>query len=268
MNVNKICCTTKMKWAALMFTAVFAASAHAQSTFGSVVGTVQDATEAVVPNAAVTLHSQDDNSDRVTTSSSTGDFEFVNVKPGRYSVASQASGFADAQVAAFDLAPRQTARVNVVMNVQSQQQSVEVSAIATMISTDKATLDASKDNSAMVQLPLNSRATTSSPLSSLSLLPNVQQDNQGNIALAGATANMVNYSVDGVSTADIFHNGALKNAYPSMENIAEVKATDFNNSAEFAQVGERFSRELIRIFAERCTGCGCPWLHYQSSETL
>jgi hypothetical protein len=238
MIAYKFCNTTKVIWVALLFTVFVAASAHAQSTFGSVVGTVQDATQAVVPGAAVTLHSQDDNSDRVTTSSSTGDFEFVNLKPGRYSVASQASGFADTQVAAFDLAPRQTARVNVAMNVQSQQQTVEVSATATMISTDKTTLDASKNNSAMVQLPLNSRAATASPLSSLSLLPNVQQDNQGNIALAGATANMVNYSVDGVSTADIFHNGALKNAYPSMENIAEVKATDFNNSPEFAQVGD------------------------------
>jgi hypothetical protein len=222
----------------VLFAAVFAVSARAQSTFGSVVGTVQDATQAVVPNAAVTLHSEDDNSDRSATSNDTGDFEFVNLKPGRYSVVSRASGFADAQIAAFDLAPRQTARVNVVMSVQSAQQTIEVSATATLISTDKATLDASKDNSAIVQLPLNSRASTSSPLSSLSLLPNVQQDNQGNIALAGATANMVNYSVDGISTADIFHNGALKNAYPSIENIAEVKATDFNNSAEFAQVGD------------------------------
>jgi hypothetical protein len=201
------------------------------------VGTVQDATQAVVPGVAVTLHSEDDNSDRTATSNGNADFEFVNLKPGRYSVTSRAQGFADAKIPAFDLAPRQTARANVVMNIQSQQ-TVEVSATATMISTDKATLDASKDNSAIVQLPLNSRASTSSPLSSLSLLPNVQQDNQGNIALAGATANMVNYSVDGISTADIFHNGALKNAYPSMENIAEVKATDFNNSAEFAQVGD------------------------------
>jgi hypothetical protein len=79
MNVCKIFSTTKVIWAALLFVAVFAASAHAQSTFGSVVGTVQDATNAVVPGAAVTLHSQDDNSDRVTTSSSTGDFQFVNL---------------------------------------------------------------------------------------------------------------------------------------------------------------------------------------------
>ncbi|MBT9330620.1 TonB-dependent receptor [Acidipila sp. 4G-K13] len=210
----------------------------AQSTFGSVVGTVQDATQAVVPGATVVLHSLDDNSDRSTISSATGDFQFVNLKPGHYSIVSRAAGFADAQVSAFDLTPRQTARINVVMNVQSAQQTVEVSATATMISTDKATLDSAKDNSAMVQLPLNSRASSSSPLATLSLLPNVQQDNQGNIALAGATANMVNYSVDGISTADVFHNGALKNAYPSMEGVAEVKATDFNNSAEFAQVGD------------------------------
>jgi len=237
MKAYEVFKTPKVVWVVL-FAAVFAVSARAQSTFGSVVGTVQDATQAVVPNAAVTLHSEDDNSDRSATSNDTGDFEFVNLKPGRYSVVSRASGFADAQIAAFDLAPRQTARVNIVMSVQSAQQTIEVSATATLISTDKATLDASKDNSAIVQLPLNSRASTSSPLSSLSLLPNVQQDNQGNIALAGATANMVNYSVDGISTADIFHNGALKNAYPSIENIAEVKATDFNNSAEFAQVGD------------------------------
>ena len=230
--------TSKSGWALLLFVAAFAMSAHAQSTFGSVLGTVQDVTQAVVPGASVTLHSEDENSDRKAISGPTGDFQFVNVKPGRYSVNASASGFADAQVAAFGLAPRQAARVNVVMNLQSQQQTVEVSATATLISTDKATLDSSQDNSAIVELPLNSRASTSSPLSSLSLLPNVQQDNQGNIALAGATANMVNYSVDGISTADIFHNGALKNAYPSMENIAEVKATDFNNSAEFAQVGD------------------------------
>jgi len=204
MHVRNFSNATRTAWAVFLLTFVFVTSSRAQSMFGSIVGTVQDATEAVVPGVTVTLHSEDDNSDRVTTSSPTGDFQFANLKPGRYSVASRFAGFADAQVAAFDLALRQTARVNVVMALQSQQQAVDVSVSATMISTDKATLDSSKDNAAIVQLPLNSRASTSSPLSSLSLLPNVQQDNQENIALAGATTNMVNYSVDGISTADIF----------------------------------------------------------------
>src|ERR1700722_5853490 len=90
-----------------------------QSTFGSVVGTVQDSTQALVPGAAVTLHSQDDNSDRTTTSGPNGDFQFVNLKPGRYAVISKATGFGDVKVPPFDLIPGQTARVNVVMNLQT-----------------------------------------------------------------------------------------------------------------------------------------------------
>jgi hypothetical protein len=237
-NTKYVFNTKKVGWLALLFAALVAGSAHAQSTFGSVLGTVQDATQAVVSGATVTLHSNDENTDRTTTSSATGDFQFVNLKPGSYLVISRANGFTDARVAAFDLAPRQIARVNVVMAVTGTQQTVDVSAAATMITTDKGTLDDSKDNTAIEQLPINSRAATSSPLASLGLLPNVQTDSSGNIALGGATANMVGYSVDGISTADVFHNGALKNAYPSTENIAEVKVTDFNNSAEFAQVGD------------------------------
>jgi len=228
----------KAGWIAPLSAVLMVGSAHAQSTFGSVLGTVQDATQALVSGAKVTLHSNDENTDRTTTASATGDFQFVNLKPGSYLLISHANGFADAHVASFDLSPRQIARVIVVMNVSGTQQTVDVSAAATMITTDKGTLEDSKDNTAIEQLPINSRAATSSPLASLGLLPNVQTDNSGNIALGGATANMVGYSVDGISTSDVFNNGALKNAYPSTENIAEVKVTDFNNSAEFAQVGD------------------------------
>jgi hypothetical protein len=62
----------------------------------------------------------------------------------------------------------------------------------------------------------------------------VQQDSQGNIALGGATANMVGYSVDGISTANIFLSAAGANRYPSSEGIAERKVTAFNNNAEFS----------------------------------
>ena len=90
----------------------------------------------------------------------------------------------------------------------------------------------------MTQLPLNNRATTTSPLGALGLSPNVQQDSQGNIALGGASSAMVNFSVDGISTANVRQNGALQDAYPSQEGISGVKVTAFNNSAEFSQVGD------------------------------
>ena len=96
----------------------------------------------------------------------------------------------------------------------------------------------SKDNQLITELPLNNRATTTSPLGALALSPNVQQDSSGNIALGGASSSMVNFSVDGISTANVRQNGALQDAYPSQEGIAAVQVTSFNNNAEFSQVGD------------------------------
>jgi hypothetical protein len=75
----------------------------------------------------------------------------------------------------------------------------------------------SKLGGQIAQLPLNFRAVTSSPLAALATSPDVQQDSQGNIALSGATANMVGYSVDGISTANVAQSVAGSNPYPSSE---------------------------------------------------
>ena len=68
------------------------ATAHAQSTFSSIVGVVRDATQAVVPGASVKIQSLDDNSVRSTTSDENGSFDFVNLKPGRYTLSARAEG--------------------------------------------------------------------------------------------------------------------------------------------------------------------------------
>ena len=49
---------------ALSWAIVFTTCSHAQSTFGSVRGTVQDETGASIPGALVTVHSTDENADR------------------------------------------------------------------------------------------------------------------------------------------------------------------------------------------------------------
>jgi hypothetical protein len=213
-------------------------SLQAQSTFGSVVGVVHDTTQAVVPDASVKLRSLEDNSLRSVTSDQNGSFEFVNLKPGNYSLSADAPGFAEFQVPSAELTTRQTLRIDVTLGVKSQSQSVDVSDTVAVINTENAEISDSKDNQQLTQLPLNNRATTTSPLAALSLSPNVQQDSSGNIALGGASSAMVNFSVDGISTANVRQNGALQDAYPSEEGISAMRVTSFNNSAEFSQVGD------------------------------
>ena len=211
---------------------------HAQSTFASVRGTVQDITGATIPGTQVTLHSVDENTDRVVDANASGGFVFENVKAGKYVLKAHRDGFADTVVSGISVEARQDLRLTPTLNVAAEATTIEVTSGAEQIDTEDATLGDSKTNIEMTQLPLNNRATTTSPLGSLALSPNVQTDSSGNIALGGASSSMVNFSVDGISTVNVRQNGALQDAYPSQEGIAGVKVTSFNNSAEFSQIGD------------------------------
>jgi Carboxypeptidase regulatory-like domain len=213
-------------------------SSFAQSTFGSVRGTVQDNTGASVPDSQVILHSVEENTERSVAADTSGGFTFENVKAGHYNLRAHHDGFADTMLTGISVEARQDLRLTVSLTIAAQSTTVDVTSAADQINTENATLGDSKDNLQITQLPLNNRATTTSPLGALGLSPNVQTDSQGNIALGGASSSMVNFSVDGVSTANVRQNGALQDAYPSQEGIAAVKVTSFNNSAEFSQIGD------------------------------
>jgi hypothetical protein len=217
---------------------VVVSPAFGQSTFGSVRGIAQDKSGAVIADAKIILHSMDENSDRAVNADGSGDFAFENVKAGHYTLRASHDGFAETVVSGISVEARQDLRLTVSMDIAEQNTTIQVTSDAAQINTENATLADSKDNVQMTQLPLNNRATTTSPLGALGLSSNVQTDSSGNISLGGASSSMVNFSVDGVSTANVRQNGALQDAYPSQEGIAAVKVTAFNNSAEFSQVGD------------------------------
>jgi hypothetical protein len=75
---------TRRKFVSALVVLMLAASAATgQSTFGSIVGVVQDKTQAVVPGASVKLQSLNDNSSSTVISDQNGTFEFVNLSGGR-----------------------------------------------------------------------------------------------------------------------------------------------------------------------------------------
>ncbi len=160
------------------------------------------------------------------------------MKAGRYALTAEFAGFAQFEVPSAEWNARQTLRIDVTLGIKSQSQTVEVQDTVAVINTENGVISDSINNQQITQLPLNNRATTTSPLAALALSANVQQDSSGNIALGGASSAMVNFSVDGISTANVRQNGALQDAYPSQEGISAVRVTSFNNSAEFSQVGD------------------------------
>ena len=115
-----------------------------QSTFGSIVGVVHDKSQSVVPGASVQLRSLEENSVRATTADQDGAFEFLNVKPGTYALTVRADGFADYQMPSAELSARQALRIDVVLTVKSDIQTVEVSESAVAINTENGVIGDAK----------------------------------------------------------------------------------------------------------------------------
>src|SRR5277367_5003385 len=68
-------------------------AAFAQLTTADILGTVTDATGAVVPNASVVLTNNGTNEKRTTTSNGSGDYIFTLLPVGHYSISVKATGF-------------------------------------------------------------------------------------------------------------------------------------------------------------------------------
>lgn len=213
---------------------------HAQSTFGTVLGTVKDNSGAVVPKAAVRLIDTDENTTRETITNESGDYEFVNTRASHYRIEVAAQGFQTYQATGLLLIARQTLRVDVNLQVGAVASTVEVQALAGVITTDTQTVQSSLDGNALLTLPGNVRGGngSTSPYALIATLPGVQPDDSGNFSIQGGIQSMAQFSVDGISITNVGGNSPLTEAFPSLESIQEIKVQGVGNNAEFAEVGD------------------------------
>ncbi len=78
---------------------LLAGTASAQLSTASINGAVRDPSGAVVPNATVVLRSVDTSVDRTSTSNGAGEYAFLNITPGSYTIEASAAGFGLKRVA-------------------------------------------------------------------------------------------------------------------------------------------------------------------------
>jgi Carboxypeptidase regulatory-like domain len=220
-----------------LLAAISCTLAWGQSTFGSIVGTVVDESGAPVPGVALTVKNLDDNSTRMILADN-GTYQALNLRPGTYQVTAEKAGFSESKSGKITLDSRQELRVDIKLQVAAQSSSVQVEETAATVNTENGTIADTKKFNQVVQLPMNYRGGSDSPLSALVAVPGVQQDSSGNMSIGGGTPSQIQFSVDGASTVNIRQNGALGNMNPSSELIGEMKVTQFNNNAEFSQLAD------------------------------
>lgn len=214
----------------------------AQSTYGTILGTVHDSTDAVVPGAQVTLINKGTMARRIVASDSAGNYAFNNIDVGTYSVTISAQGFQSESLPDISLTARETRRVDGALKPGVETQTVEVvSDYVTVINTDVSNLAETKVGEELVDLPvaIYSRSTGStSPIDSLTTESGVQTDSGGNLMVMGTTPALLSVTVDGISSVGVEYSGPVNEMFPSFNSIEEIRVSESNNNAEFSGVAD------------------------------
>ncbi|MBS1821742.1 MAG: carboxypeptidase regulatory-like domain-containing protein [Acidobacteria bacterium] len=204
--------------------------ALAQSGAGSIQGTVQDATGAVFPNAAIHVVNQATGVATDTQSNKVGFYQVPNLFTGTYVVSITAPGMSTYQVK-VELQVGQNATINPVLTTGSVNQQVSVDAdVIQLVTTDSGTISSTLENSRINQLPMNGRK-----LVTLTGMTTPGLEGSGQRA-SGLMPEALEYVADGVPLTNR-QNGGVNVAQaqlPDPDAVQEVQMITTNPSAQFA----------------------------------
>ena len=222
----------------LLFVVPDPAAILAQTTTGTIVGRVTDATGAVIPGASVTVVSEDTGMQRSLVSGDEGHYEATLLPIGRYRIEAEQPGFKTRQVSDILLQVNQTVRVDLALEVGEISEVVQVESTAAVVQTDRSDVGVVIDETQVVELPLNGRlyiqlAMLGGGTINAKAVDGAMVSTGGGIVVNGANSNSNAYTLDGID-----NQGGLQ-AYmgtrPNPDAIQEFKVMAGNYSAEFGR---------------------------------
>jgi hypothetical protein len=228
----------------LALATVIAPRLLSQSFYGTVIGTVTDATGGVLANAKVTLTNERTNDSRATNSGENGMFTFPQVPPGVYRVEVQTEGFKKFVRPHVTVNVQQEAVVDAQMEVGSVSESIEVTSAMPQLQTTTSSLGQVVSNQQIMDLPLVGRNTLSligltagaQPMGAFGGIPaRTNAYNQGFFSTSGSQVVTNESLIDGAPA-----NTALYNApayVPVVDAVEEFKVQTNTFSAEFGRTG-------------------------------
>jgi hypothetical protein len=223
-----------------------AGSARAQSSSGTITGTVNDASGAVVPSARVSIANPVSGLTRSATSDAAGHYQFNNLPFNPYHLVVDAPGFATFTA---DVSVRSTVPVTPVISLQVGGASTTVTVTGGDLVENDSSLHSDMDRSQMEELPLESQSSSVSSLVTLSS-PGVSADSNGLFHGLGDHASN-SFSVDGQPITDqqskVFSNQIPSNSIQSIEVIAGAPPAEYGGKTSLViQVTTRSGQGLTK----------------------
>jgi hypothetical protein len=214
-----------------------AVAAFAQSPTGEIAGVVRDSSGAVVPNAVITITSQNTAERKSATTNEAGEFVVPLLPVGIYTLRAEVPGFRTAERRDISLSALQNLRVDFALEVGDASQTVDVTAEAPQVDTRSAMHGMLVDDRRVRDLPLNGR----NALDLVRLIPGVNavgttirpSFGQQTMRLNGGRQTGVNYLLDGGSIG-YFHRGQGL-GLPPPDALQEFRVATVGTPAEYGR---------------------------------
>lgn len=218
----------------------------AQSDFGVISGYVKDPSGAVIPNAKIVVTNQT-GLERGATTNESGYYTITNLPPGLYVLTVEVAGFKKYQSVNNKLDPSATLGMDAAMTVGAPTEVIEVSASATRLQTETASVQRDVTREQIDALELNGR----NPIYMASLIPGARGGNlaslnfnftQGPSNFNGSRnwENLITY--DGAPATRTRANGTSLGA-ADVDSVSEIQVLTANYAPEYG----RTSGGQIRI---------------------
>lgn len=216
-------------------------------TSGTIQGTVTDDTGAVIPGAHVAVANLETGTQSDVTTNEVGFFSVPGLNQGLYSVVCSSDGFASKEFSEVRLEVQQTMRIDCAMSVGSVTETVEVSAAAILIQSEKTEVGQVIDSKRILEMPLNGRNYLELAKFTVGVLPSREMGKgtrhdgvmggEGGILAVGMHAAQTNVLLDGADNSSRNSGGALgfqaQATKPSVDAVGEFKVVTNNTSAEY-----------------------------------
>lgn len=216
----------------------------AQVLYGSIVGSVRDASGAAVPGAKVTATNRATGQLREAAANDSGNYNFVAVQPGEYEIKIAKEGFKSGVESNVMVTANSTVRVDMALAVGQVNESVTIEASAAVLQTDSAVVKSEVTNKDLINIPtpvgrnyqslLVTIPGVAPPQNAHSVPTNPSRALQFNVNGAPAAGN--NIRIDGASSIQVWlpHIAAY---VPSLEAIETVNVVTNSFSAEQGLAG-------------------------------
>jgi hypothetical protein len=221
---------------------ILAPPALSQSTSGRILGRVADPTGAVLAGVKITLTNQATGVSRSGQTNTSGDYNFVEVQPGTYTLTFEMSGFKRNVQKDLIVDVNQVVTLNSTLQIGQTQEVVEVTSQAPQVDTTSTQLGAVINDRSVNELPLNTRDT----YQFLQLQPGVQaqlgngngslfygSQDTGAVSVNGGRTRANNFSVNGGDANDQFVN--LPTVQPTPDSVAEFRVITNTFDAEYGR---------------------------------